>query len=440
MDNLRQPPMNLDAEKAVLGSMLIDPDTIDVVADIIGPGDFYSPLYGKLFEVLLSTRQAGDAINVVTVNNRASELVKRLGGVSALIEISNSVPSSAEAEAYAKIVQQKSILRAVIRAAMESQKDAYDDLDADEVLQKAQQRFLNIGLSSRVEAHPISDVVACVMERIDELQERRSGISGLETGFYDLDNATSGLHEGELIIIAGRPAMGKTTFALDIVRHVAIELKKPALIFSLEMPREQVVIKLMSAISGVNGQAIRTGFFAKEDWPKLVEASGILGDAPIAIVDEPGLSVGKCRMLARRMKQQRDIHLVMVDYMQLLVADGRYESRQQEMSAITKDLKLMARELQVPVIALSQLNRAVEMRQDKRPTLADLRESGEIEQSADVVMLLYREDYYKKDSDKPGITEIMLAKQRMGTPCTVELKFMPALSRFENLSMLEELI
>jgi len=427
-------PLNLEAEVSVLGSMLIDNDAIDIVAQILNKDSFYKTAHRKIFEVLLDLYDKKGAVDLVILKDELKKrsLLGKIVDVEYIMELEESVPLASNVEFYAKIVREKAVKRELIAGAMKIQQDAYSDsLEADELLDLAEKTVFDI--SQRKFSSPttkIYDILQDTFEHIENLQDREGRLTGLSTGFMDLDDKTSGLQNSELIVLAARPSMGKTSLALNIAEHAGVEEKKPNVIFSMEMSSQQVVQNMLCSNARIDAHLMRRGKLDDNQWSKLPLAMGDLSEAPIFIDDTPGLSILELRAKARRLKLQHDIQLIIVDYLQLMEA-REAESRQQEISNITRGLKSLARELKIPVIAVSQLNRSVETREGHKPRMSDLRESGSIEQDADVIILIHREDYYDPQK-KPNEVELNIAKQRNGPIGNVKLTFKKEILRFEN--------
>lgn len=434
----RLPPHNLDAEQAVLGAILMDSQVLTLVAERLRPDDFYRQGHQRLFQAMLNVAERGEPVDLVTV---AAELQKtkqleEVGGVSYLTELADSVPTSAHADHYARIVEEKAILRRLIRAATQIATSGYaGGDDVAEIIDEAERKILDISQRRIRKAFlPIRDILMDTYERIEQMHENQGKLTGIPTGFPDLDRMTSGLQRSDLIILAARPSMGKTAFALNLAQNVALHAGETVAIFNMEMPAIQLVQRMLSAEGNIDAQVFRTGNLGEEDWEKLTMAIGTLADVPIFIDDTPGLTVFDIRAKLRRLQVEHGLGLVVIDYLQLIRGRGG-ESRQQEISEISRSLKLLARELNVPVIALSQLSRAVEQRQDKRPMLSDLRESGSIEQDADIVAFLYRDDYYDEESERKNIMEVIIGKHRNGPVGKVELLFLKNYNKFLSLDL-----
>jgi replicative DNA helicase len=432
-------PNSIEAEQSVIGSMIMDKDAIVTAMEMLVKDDFYHQQYGVLFETMVELYSEGQPVDLVTVQNRLKEKdvpkeISSLGFVRELLEL---VPTSANIKYYANIVKENSMKRKLIRVTEGIENECYGGKESlENVLDKTEHDIFEL-LSSRTggEYVPIRQVVMNALERIEKASRQKGSVTGIPTGFIDLDYRTAGLQPSDLILVAARPSMGKTAFVLNIAQYVAFHENMCTAIFSLEMSKEQLVNRLFSLESRVDAQALRTGNLSDADWEKLVEGAGIIGDSELIIDDTPGISISEMRSKCRKYKLEHDLKLIIIDYLQLMSGSGgrASDSRQQEISDISRSLKALARELNVPVVALSQLSRAVEQRPDHRPMLSDLRESGAIEQDADVVMFIYRDDYYNKDTELKGISEIIIAKQRNGPIGTVNLAWLPEYTKFANL-------
>jgi len=438
----KMPPQNLEAEMAVLGSMLIEEHAIADAIELLDSHCFYSDANRKVFECILKLYANNKAVDIVTLIEELKRTgdLERIGGATYVTGLTTVVPTAANVRHYGCIVKEKSILRNLISTATNIISESYDTQgDVEKILDRAERTIFEIS-SKKVDANfaPIKEILKDSMETIDALYQKKAHVTGVETGFTDFDSLTAGLHASDLIVVAGRPSMGKSAFIASIAEHAGVIRKIPILIFSLEMSKEQLVQRMLCSHARVNAHSVRTGFLSQSDWPRLTNAAGKLSEAPIFIDDSAALSVLELRAKARRLKSQHNIQLITVDYLQLMQGLSGAENRQQEISEISRSLKALARELNVPVIAVSQLSRAVETRQDHRPQLSDLRESGAIEQDADVVALLLREDYYNPTPENRGIAEIIMAKQRNGPVGSVKLTFIKEYARFENLSMVGE--
>lgn len=432
------PPHNVDAERALLGSILIEGSSIIKVIDMVSPQDFYRKEHQKIFEAMLRLFEKGNPIDAITVYDELQMLQDKKEepiGMDYLIYLIDNVVISAHVTEYAKIVRDKAILRRLIETSTKIIEKcySYEGQDIEELIDEAERMIFNISERYIKEDFThTSTIVKQLISLLESLSQKRDKITGVPTGYHELDNLTAGLHPSDLIIIAARPGMGKTAFALNIAANAAIHEKKTVAIFSLEMSKEQIALRLISQVGGVEYQKLRTGNLIKDDWRKIIDAAEILSEAQIFIDDTPGISVTETRAKARRLKSEHGVDLIIIDYLQLMKGRGRTENRQQEISEISRSLKSLAKELNVPVIAVSQLSRAVEARQDKRPQLSDLRESGAIEQDADLVIFIYREEVYKKLPSNAGIAEIIVGKQRNGPTGTVKLKFKREILRFED--------
>ncbi len=434
----RVPPQNVEAERAVLGGVLLDPEAATKAVEIVSPESFYRPANARIFRAILSLFTRREPIDVMTLSEELGKSgdLEAIGGIAALTDLVDSTPSAANIEHYARIVLDKYILRQLIRASTEIAEDAFAaDREADVILDASEQKIFKIS-ESRV-SQGFIHIKDILKERFDEIQrvhETRMSITGLPTGFVDLDAHTAGFHPSDLVIIAGRPSMGKTSFALNIAQHVALVEHRSVAIFSLEMSKELLVQRLLCSEAQVDSQKVRRGFTSAKDIERLTNAAGLLSDAPVFIDDTPAISTLDMRARARRLKSEHDIALVIIDYLQLARCSERSENRQQEISSISRSLKALAKELSIPVIALSQLSRAVEARGgDRRPMLSDLRESGAIEQDADLVLFLYRPEFYDPDDpDKQGKAELIIGKQRNGPTGIVPLVFEKTYTRFHS--------
>lgn len=433
------PPQNIEAEMAVIGSMLIEEDAISLVLEILRADDFYKEPHRKIFSGIVKLYDQRKAVDLITLveSLKNDNVLEEVGGASYLAGLTNVVPTAANILHYAKIVKEKNILRQLINHATQIVTDAYQtEEDVNGVLDRAEKLIFRIADDriGKVGFTSIKDVIKDSIEAIDKLYQNKAHVTGVPTGFTDFDIKTAGLQPSDLIIIAGRPSMGKSALAINMVEYASIAHKIPVAFFSLEMSKEQLVQRLLCSHARVDAQKVRTGYLSAQDWPLLTAAAGKLSEAPIYIDDTPGISVLELRAKARRLKAHQDIKLLVLDYLQLMRGSDNAESRQQEISEISRSLKALARELNVPIIAISQLSRAVESRTDHRPQLSDLRESGAIEQDADVVVLLMREEYYNATEQNKGLAEAIIAKQRNGPVGTVTLSFIKEFTRFENFS------
>ena len=431
-------PNSLEAEQSVIGSMIMDQDAIVTAMEILLQEDFYHKQYGILFDAMIELYSSGQPVDLVTLQNKLKEKdePQEVSSLEFVGELVRAVPTSANVKYYCNIVKENSIKRKLIRVTEEIENECYAGKESlESVLDKTEHDIFAL-LSSRTGGDyvPIRQVVMNALEKIEKASQQDGNVTGIPTGFIDLDYRTAGLQPSDLVLIAARPSMGKTAFVLNIAQYVAFHENMCTAIFSLEMSKEQLVNRLFSLESRVDAQALRTGNLSDADWAKLVEGAGIIGDSELIIDDTPGISISEMRSKCRKYKLEHDLKLIIIDYLQLMSGSGRStDSRQQEISDISRSLKALARELNVPVLALSQLSRAVEQRPDHRPMLSDLRESGAIEQDADVVMFIYRDDYYNKDTELKGISEIIIAKQRNGPIGTVNLAWLPEYTKFANL-------
>lgn len=433
----RIPPHSTEAEQSVIGSMIMDRDAIIAATELISAQDFYNHQYGILFDAMTELFNEGRPVDLITLQDRLKEKdvppeVYSLEFIGALLQ---SVPTSTNVRHYAQIVADKAVLRRLIKTAEGIANTCYLDKErVEQILEDTEKQVFDI-VQNRGSADFVSikDVVLQSLESIEAASRNKGSVTGIATGFYDLDYKTTGLQPSDLILIAARPSMGKTAFVLNIAEYVAVRSHITTAIFSLEMSKNQLVNRLLSMNSRVDSQAIRTGELQDEDWAKLMESARIIGESSLIIDDTPGISVAELRSKCRKFKLENNLGLVIIDYLQLMSGGRRAESRQQEISDISRSLKALAREIQCPVIALSQLSRAVEQRPDKRPMLSDLRESGAIEQDADVVMFIYRDEYYNHDTEDAGISEIIIGKQRNGPTGTVKLAYMAQYTKFANL-------
>ncbi|GIP35998.1 replicative DNA helicase [Paenibacillus sp. J2TS4] len=434
----RIPPQNLEAEQAVLGAILLDSDALVTVMEKVGAEDFYSTKHQNIFEAMIELAEANDPVDLVTltVKLQDKQQLEQIGGVSYLTQLANSVPTAANVDYYAQIIEEKSLTRRLIRAATQIASTGYSSAEAvGDLLSDAEQRIMEISQRrSNTGFISIRDVLMDVFERVEFLYQNKGGTTGIASGFRDLDKMTSGFQRSDLIIVAARPSVGKTAFALNIAQNVGIREKETVAIFSLEMGAAQLVQRMICAESNVDAGRLRTGHLENDDWEKLTMAIGTMAEAEIYIDDSPAVTVADIRAKCRRLKKERGLGMILIDYLQLIHGRGKGgDNRQQEVSEISRTLKQIARELDVPVIALSQLSRGVEQRQDKRPMMSDLRESGSIEQDADIVAFLYRDDYYNQETEKKNIIEIIIAKQRNGPVGTVELAFLKHYNKFVSL-------
>ena len=433
----KKQPYNMEAEQSVIGSMLMDRDAIATVNDMLTKDDFYNAQYGLLFEHMSALFKEGKPVDIVTLSNRLKEnnVSEEIAGMKYIGDILDSVPTSANAKYYAQIVADKSLLRKMIKLNEDIEKDCYLDTDdVDGLLEKAEQGVFQLikERNGGSDFTQIDKIIIDVIDQIEAASKMNTRVTGIPTGFIDLDNMLTGLHGSELILVAARPAMGKTAFVLNIAHEVAVKKKKTTAIFSLEMSKEQLVTRMIAMDSLVNSQKIMTGQLAEDEWDKIADSTETIAEAPLFIDDNSAITIADLRSKCRKLNQNNDLSLIIIDYLQLMSTTKHVESRQQFISDMSRSLKVLARELDVPVIALSQLNRAVDSRPDHKPVLADLRESGAIEQDADVVMFIYRDDYYNPDTEKKGIADIIIAKQRKGSVGSVELVWLQDYTKFAN--------
>ena len=431
-------PHSIEAEQSVIGSMILDRDAILVASEILTSDDFYQKQYGIIFDAMVELCNEGQPVDLITLQNRLKEkeLPPDISSMEYVRDLIAAVPTSANVKYYANIVSEKAVLRRLIRTTEEVANACYLEKDSTEtILEESEKKLFNILQRTNGSDYvPIQQVVLNAVSNIEKASKLKGSVTGIPTGFVDLDYKTSGMHASDLVLIAARPSMGKTAFVLNIAQYMAFRKDVTVAIFSLEMSKEQLVNRLLAMESHVDSQNLRTGNLKDEDWTKLVEGADIIGGSNLIIDDTPGISIAELRSKCRKYKLEHNLGIIMIDYLQLMSGSGarKGDSRQQEISDISRSLKALARELNVPVIALSQLSRACESRTDHRPMLSDLRESGAIEQDADIVMFLYRDEYYNKDSPSKGITEVIIAKQRNGPIGTVELVWMGDLCRFGN--------
>ena len=438
----RTMPHSIEAERSVIGSMMMNSEAVAAAHEILTEDDFYGRQYGLLFKAMVEMYTSGVAVDLMTLKDKLDHMdaMPELSDINFLKELLDSVPTSANAKYYAGIVREKSVLRQLIKTSEHIANTCYSGKEElDEILDETEKKVFSI-VQNRGESEYVSidKVVLNAMERIETVSKIRGTVTGLPSGYTDLDYKTSGFQKSDLVIIAARPAMGKTAFELNIAEYMAFRKNATVAIFSLEMSKEQLVNRLLALESSVDSQKIRTGDVDDGDWEKLIEGANTIAKSHMIIDDTASISISELKSKCRRYKREFDLGIVIIDYLQLMTTTGRSESRQQEISEISRSLKSLARELNVPIIALSQLGRAVESRPDKRPMLSDLRESGAIEQDADMVMFLYRDDYYNKEKKKKGIAEVIIAKQRNGPIGTIELAWIPKYTKFANLERKKE--
>lgn len=435
----RTMPNSLEAEQSLIGSMIMDRDAIMTASELLVKEDFYHQQYGILFEAMVELFNNREPVDLITLQNKLKEMnvPPEISSLEYVKDLVDAVPTSANAKYYAQIVRDKAMLRQMIRTTEDIANDCYQGSESTEVLLEQTEKKVFDLLQNRGGGDfvPIKQVVINALDRIEKASKTQGNVTGIATGFLDLDYKTSGLQPSDLILVAARPSMGKTALVLNIAQYVAFHSDLCTAIFSLEMSKEQLVNRLFSLESRVDAQKLRSGDLSDADWEKLIEGAGTIGQSKLIIDDTPGISISELRSKCRKYKLEHDLKLIIIDYLQLMSGSGgrASDSRQQEISEISRSLKGLARELNVPVIALSQLSRAVEQRPDHRPMLSDLRESGAIEQDADVVMFIYRDDYYNKDTEDKGIAEIIIAKQRNGPIGTINLVWLPEYTKFANM-------
>ena len=430
-------PHSQEAEQSVIGSMIMDNEAILAASEVLKPDDFYEKRLGILYEAMTELFAEAKPVDLVTLKEKLTEkdVPAELYSIEFLSNLVKAVPTSANVRYYANIVKEKSVLRSLIKVTETITNDCYLDKEKlDTLLEETERKVFDIVQKrGATDFTPIHEIVINSLDKIEAASKNKGSVTGIATGFYDLDYKTAGLQPSDLILIAARPSMGKTAFVLNIAEHVAVKNKIPTAIFSLEMSKEQLINRILSMNSRVDAQAIRTGNLNDSDWVSLMESARLVGESGLIIDDTPGISIMELRSKCRKYKAEHGLSLVIIDYLQLMTGSGKSESRQQEVSEISRSLKALAREIQCPVVALSQLSRAVEQRPDKRPMMSDLRESGAIEQDADVIMFIYRDDYYNKESEEAGISEIIIGKQRNGPTCTVKLAWQAQYTKFANL-------
>ena len=433
------PPHDIEAEQVVIGSMLTDKDAVMMAVEKLHPESFYRDDNKEIFEAIVNLYNRSEPIDIVTVKDELTSmgLFDKVGGLEYLVMLPDKVPTTANVEKYINIVEEKATLRALIKTANEIIELGYDQTeDVEDIMESSEKKIFDIIQKNNQKSYtPIKDVLIESFTKLEELYNQKTRITGVPTGFIELDYKTAGLHGSDLVLIAARPAMGKTAFALNIAANAALRANTPVAIFNLEMSKDQLVDRILCMEAMVDSNKVRTGKLEEDDWAKLAGVVGPLSDSNIYIDDTPGISIMEIRTKCRKLKMEKNIGLIVIDYIQLIQGSGKKNaSREQEISEISRSLKILAKELNVPVIALSQLSRAVEQRPDHRPMLSDLRESGAIEQDADIVMFLYRDDYYNKDSEEKDISEVIIAKHRGGSTGTVKLLWMGNYTKFVNLA------
>lgn len=430
-------PHSVEAEQSVIGSMIMDREAIVVASELITGEDFYNRQYGILFETMVELNDVGSPVDLVTLQNKLKEkdVPPEVSSLEFVRDLITAVPTSANIKYYANIVAEKATLRRLIRLNEEIANTCYAGKESLEcILEDTEKRVFQLVQKRTTDDFvPVRQIVMNAMDKIETAAKNKGSVTGIPTGFIDLDYRTAGMQPSDLILVAARPSMGKTAFELNLAQYMAFKKNLTVALFSLEMSKEQLVNRMFSLESNVDAQKLRTGQLNDEEWERLIESAGTIGKSKLIIDDTPGISIAELRSKCRKYKLEHDLSIIMIDYLQLMSGSGRTESRQQEISDISRSLKALARELSVPVVALSQLSRAVEQRPDHRPMLSDLRESGAIEQDADVVMFLYRDDYYNHDSPDKGVSEVIIAKQRNGPIGTVKLAWLPQYTKFANL-------
>ena len=430
------PPNSLEAEQSVLGAMLLDKEAISTATEVISGEDFYREAHKEIYEAIIEIFNKNEPVDLITITEKLKQrnTIEAIGGVTYLVNLQNVVPSTRNVKHYAEIIHEKSILRRLIKSSNEVSSSCYDAKEeVISIIDRAEKNIFDISLSRSTQGYShIKDVLTSNFDKIEELYLNKGKITGVPTGFSDLDSKLSGLQKSDLILVAARPSMGKSALMMNIVQYASVREKVASVVFSLEMSKEQLSQRLLCAEALIDSHRLRVGDISEDEWVKLARAMGPLAQAPIFIDDTPAISITEMRAKCRRLKIEHNLGLVVIDYLQLMQGKGSYDSRQQEISDISRSLKALARELNVPVIALSQLSRAPEMRADHRPILSDLRESGAIEQDADVVMFLYRDEYYHPDTEKKNIGELIIAKQRNGPTGIVELVWLGQYTKFAN--------
>ena len=434
---LRIPPHNIEAEQSVLGAIIMDQEAVIVASEILRPADFYRPDHQQIYEAMLELYSTGNPVDLITIQNRLSAkgVLEQIGGIRYLAELATIVPTSAQIQQYSKIVEEKSTLRRMIKASQEIAGKSYAaEEPIPNIMAFAEKQVFDIISNQKTDAFShINEIIVTAIDKIEEAHTSQGGVTGISTGFTDLDYKTAGMQPSDLILVAARPSMGKTAFSLNVIQTAAVKHKKKVAVFSLEMGKDQLVNRMLCAEAMVDAQKVRTGNLDPEDWDRIARAIPNLTASDVFIDDTPGISIMEMRAKCRRLKMDKGLDLIMIDYLQLMSGNGKGDSRQQEISEISRGLKALAREMHAPVIALSQLSRACETRADHRPMLSDLRESGAIEQDADVVMFLYRDEYYNPDTEKKNIGEVIIAKQRNGPIGTVELVWLGQYTKFANM-------
>lgn len=432
----RIPPHSVESEQSILGSIILDKDAIITVAETINPSDFYKEAHKIIYESMLSLNSNNEPIDLITLIEelRKEGHLDNIGGISYLTSLSTIVPTTSNVKYYANIVKEKSVIRQLIKASNEIINLGYDaSTDVQEILNKAEKNIFDISQEkSGDDIQPINAVLQDTFDMIEKLCTEKKEVTGITTGFKDLNKKINGLQRTDLILLAARPAMGKTAFSLNLVQNAALKGDASVAVFSLEMSKEQLVQRMLSAQSNVELSKIKTGTLGESDWPRIIDGMAVLSEAKIFIDDTPGIKISEIRSKCRRLKMEKGLDLILIDYLQLMEGEGKNENRQQEIAKISRSLKILAKELDCPVVALSQLSRSPELRKDHRPILSDLRESGSIEQDADIVMFLYRDEYYHDDSEKKNIGEVIVAKNRHGETGNVELVWFGQVQKFAD--------
>lgn len=437
MEDIKLPPQSIEAEQSVLGAMLIDGEAVSTVAAMLQPTHFYQDAHRRIFETMVALYTSNRPIDLITLTDALTQkgILQQVGDIAYLTLLANVVPSAATVGHYARIVLNKAILRELITASNQISASCYQHEDVEEILESAERLIFRLSQNrTQREFVSMSEIVAEAYEHISQMVKNRGTVSGISTGFRDLDELTSGLQPSDLVILAARPSVGKTAFSLNIAHHVTIRQRIPVAYFSVEMAKEQLAMRMLCTEAKIDGQKLRSGFLDAQDWAKISEASDVLSEAPLFIDDTPAISIMEMRSKARKLKLEQNIGLIIIDYLQLMKLGVKIESRQQEVAEITRSIKALARELQIPIIALAQLSRRAEEREGKRPGLSDLRESGEIEQTADLVAFLYREDYYDHESPNRNVIEVIVGKHRNGPVGTVKLAFLKHMGKFADLA------
>jgi replicative DNA helicase len=440
--NLKVPPQNLEAEQSVLGGVLLEPEALSRVLEVMSGDDFYREAHRKIFSAMLDLYQKGIPVDLITLTEALQNKgqMEEVGGVSYLTSLTDAIPSAVNVDVYARIIREKSILRRLIHRATEIASKGYGfGGSAEDLLDEAEKSIFEIS-EDKINplVYPLQSIITESISTLELLYERKEIVSGVPSGFTQLDQMTSGFQNSDLVIIAGRPSMGKTAFALNIARNAAVDQEIPVVVFSLEMSRHQLALRLLCCEARVDSYKVRSGFFGEREWAKLTAAAGKLSDAPIFIDDSPAMTVLQMRAKARRLRSEKNLGLIVVDYLQLMKGREGTDNREQEISEISRSLKALAKELNIPVLAVAQLNRRPDIREDKRPVLADLRESGAIEQDADLICFIYREEMYDENSKHKGMAEVLVRKHRNGPTGSVSLAFLDQYTRFENLAVATE--